>query len=856
MNSSLKFQIADISIYELELSQIFQEQYNDLYSNILHISQDEFISNLQKQVSLMIKINKKNYSDVLIKKVQNIFIKMYLNDKNQCQNLLNVLKKMKKENLPFLEKPNYYIHCQSCKEALHSCGNALIYFNNNVFCLACEVVYKSFQIKMYCWEHNINYYSKIRKIENKNLENLFPVCFLKLHCEKSKENLIKCKICHNQLYTDISSNKNYITQLICEFCKKIFDVSKLFYYCDICNKNFKCEAKIYIDFDKNKLKSICIIHSLIKQNYSLPKIIMNKECNCDILKMKKFKHFDGGILFDGDYDGKKVIVCSECFGIYNYDNFEWICPICNKNFKTKEMRLSKSSCRQKNILRSLGDLSRKRKERDNSDGNKIKKTSTNLSLSLLYKKNINEDKKNNCIYNQDENYINCNNNKIMKRSSEIDFKNYFSPTETKKMHNILFEFMNIKNGKNSFRYNNKPKLSINNNSGIKLNLNNFSETQRLNKNNKFISKYGKSNNPLKIDLSTKLEEKEIIKTEKNEMKLNTNSEGQNSDSTNLGSYEEKKNLIPIYTESNKNYIRNEFDSDDYNILKLIGEGTFGKIYLVEHPITHLKFAMKKISASSMNELKEKKKEYELLINLHNENHSLNIVKILGIQSKKLDKLTYVMYVLMELANLDWEKEIRQRSKKKLYYSEKELISILINLIETFSYLQGKGISHRDIKPQNILCFNNNIYKIADFGEAKTKEKKRFELFKNGFIENEDYNNDTNKQTVRGTELYMSPILFKAYRNSPLENTKYNAFKNDVFSLGYCILFAATLTYQSLYDIREISDQDDQRLIVEKYLRGRYSKNFTNLVLFMLQIKEKKRPDFIELDSWIKNNYFC
>ena len=147
-------------------------------------------------------------------------------------------------------------------------------------------------------------------------------------------------------------------------------------------------------------------------------------------------------------------------------------------------------------------------------------------------------------------------------------------------------------------------------------LNNFSETQRLNKNNKFISKYGKSNNPLKIDLSTKLEEKEIIKTEKNEMKLNTNSEGQNSDSTNLGSYEEKKNLIPIYTESNKNYIRNEFDSDDYNILKLIGEGTFGKIYLVEHPITHLKFAMKKISASSMNELKEKKKEYELLINLY------------------------------------------------------------------------------------------------------------------------------------------------------------------------------------------------------------------------------------------------
>ena len=859
MNSSQKIQIADISMYELELSQIFQEQYNDLYSKILHISQDEFISNLQKQVSIMIKINRKKFSESLIKKVLNIFTKMYLNDKIQCQNFLNILKKVKPEKLPFLEKRNYYIHCQSCKEAFHSCGNALVYFNNIVFCIVCEEVYKSCQIKMYCCEHNINYYSKIRKVEKNNLENLFPVSFLKLHCERSKEFLIKCQICHNQLYTDVSLNNNYITKLICECCKKIIDVSKLTYCCDICNKNFKCEAKIHIDFDKNKLKSICIIHSLIKQNYSIPKIIMNKECNCDISKMIKFKHYDGGILFDGNYNGKKVIVCSECFGIFNYDNFEWICPICNTKFNTKEMRLSKSSYKQKNSLRSLGELSRKRKERDNSGGNNIKRTSTNLSLSHLYKKSINEDIKknnnNNLIYHQDENNIN-NDNQVMKRSTEINFRNYCSPSETKKMHNILFEFMNIKNGKNSFRYNNKPKLSMNNNSGAKLNLNNFSDTQRLNKSNKFIGKYAKNNYPLKIDLSTKLEEKEIIKTEINEMKLNTNSEGHNSDSTNLGSIEEKNNLkhVSIYTEPNKNYKRNEFDSDDYNIIKLIGEGTFGKIYLVEHPITHLQYAMKKISASSMNELKEKKKEYELLINLYNENPTLNVVKILGIQSKKLDKLTYVMYVLMELANIDWEKEIRQRSKKKIYYSEKELILILINLIETFSYLQGKGVSHRDVKPQNILCFNNNIYKIADFGEAKTKEKKRFELLKNGFIENEDYNNDTNKQTVRGTELYMSPILFKAYRQYPLENAEYNAFKNDVFSLGYCILFAATLTYQSLYDIREICDQESERIIIEKYLRERYSQKFINLVMIMLQIKEKKRPDFVELNSWIKNNY--
>ena len=102
---------------------------------------------------------------------------------------------------------------------------------------------------------------------------------------------------------------------------------------------------------------------------------------------------------------------------------------------------------------------------------------------------------------------------------------------------------------------------------------------------------------------------------------------------------------------------------------------------------------------------------------------------------------------------------------------------------------------------------------------------------------------------------MSPILFKAYRKCHLENTEYNAFKSDVFSLGFCVFYAATLTYQSLYDIREIYDMDTEKIIVESYLKGRYSNKFINLILMMLHIKEKKRPDFIELEAWIKNNYF-
>ena len=83
------------------------------------------------------------------------------------------------------------------------------------------------------------------------------------------------------------------------------------------------------------------------------------------------------------------------------------------------------------------------------------------------------------------------------------------------------------------------------------------------------------------------------------VQINTNSNGRsdcaNSSTTNSESNNNEKNFL--YTEQNiLNYKKTEFDCDDYNIIKLIGEGTFGKIFLVEHPLTHLKYALKKIKS--------------------------------------------------------------------------------------------------------------------------------------------------------------------------------------------------------------------------------------------------------------------
>ena len=68
-----------------------------------------------------------------------------------------------------------------------------------------------------------------------------------------------------------------------------------------------------------------------------------------------------------------------------------------------------------------------------------------------------------------------------------------------------------------------------------------------------------------------------------------------------------KELKKIDTSKNISSEGYQFNCDNYNIVQLLGEGTFGKIYLVEDPDDLNKYALKKISVSDMEELNDNKK---------------------------------------------------------------------------------------------------------------------------------------------------------------------------------------------------------------------------------------------------------
>ena len=277
----------------------------------------------------------------------------------------------------------------------------------------------------------------------------------------------------------------------------------------------------------------------------------------------------------------------------------------------------------------------------------------------------------------------------------------------------------------------------------------------------------------------------------------------------------------------------KFNIDDYEIESTLGEGSYGVIYKVKNIHNGKIYAMKKMIANDVEQIEKAHKEYEIVSIC---NHP-NVMKIYSMNIKTLDITTYCLYILMEIAICDWDKEIKKHLNEGHYYKENELILILKQLVLALNFMQTEvKITHRDIKPQNILCFPKHIYKIADFGEAKQIDRITKSMVVN---------------SLRGTELYMSPLLFNGLRNGQVD-IKHNMFKSDVYSFGLSILYAAATSNKPLYETRKFVEMTSVKKYINKLLRNKYSNKFIDLLCTMIEIHEKKRPDFIELENIMKN----
>ena len=64
--------------------------------------------------------------------------------------------------------------------------------------------------------------------------------------------------------------------------------------------------------------------------------------------------------------------------------------------------------------------------------------------------------------------------------------------------------------------------------------------------------------------------------------------------------------------------------------------------------------------------------------------------------------------------------------------------------------------------------------------------------------------------------------------------------------------SASLSFKTLCEIREVENMEKLKNILVKYLIAKYSYEFINVLLMMLEMDENKRPDFIELDNKVRD----
>ncbi len=204
----------------------------------------------------------------------------------------------------------------------------------------------------------------------------------------------------------------------------------------------------------------------------------------------------------------------------------------------------------------------------------------------------------------------------------------------------------------------------------------------------------------------------------------------------------------------------------WHMTRLIGEGSFGKVFEIEREDcgTTYKAALKAVTIpSSQSEVQSVLSEGmdEGSVRTYFGSFVQELVKEFALMSRLKGNSNVVSYedhqVIEHKNGIGWDILIRMELltpldsyiRKHKTISRQEIIRLGIDLCRALELCQKHNIIHRDIKPENIFISENGDFKLGDFGVARTVEK------------------TTGGLSKKGTYLYMAPEVYKgeAYNSS-------------------------------------------------------------------------------------------
>uniref|UniRef100_G1MUL9 non-specific serine/threonine protein kinase n=1 Tax=Meleagris gallopavo TaxID=9103 RepID=G1MUL9_MELGA len=258
--------------------------------------------------------------------------------------------------------------------------------------------------------------------------------------------------------------------------------------------------------------------------------------------------------------------------------------------------------------------------------------------------------------------------------------------------------------------------------------------------------------------------------------------------------------------------------DKYIKVQKIGEGSFGKAFLVKDKENSQQYVIKEINISKMSnkEREESRREVAVLANMKHPNI------VLYRESFEENGCLYIVMDYCEGGDLF--KKIN--AQKGVLFSEDQILDWFVQICLALKHIHDRKILHRDIKSQNIFLTKDGTIQLGDFGIARVL---------NSTVEL--------ARTCIGTPYYLSPEICQ---NRPYNN------KSDIWALG-CVLY-------EMCTLKHAFEAGNMKNLVLKIISGsfppvstHYSYDLRNLLSQLFKRNPRDRPS---VNSILEKNFIA
>jgi len=197
----------------------------------------------------------------------------------------------------------------------------------------------------------------------------------------------------------------------------------------------------------------------------------------------------------------------------------------------------------------------------------------------------------------------------------------------------------------------------------------------------------------------------------------------------------------------------------YEIVRELGKGAMGIVYLAKDPLIGRLVALKTIRPSAHADDEDTREFQQRFVREAQAAGILNHPSIVTVHDIGQDEPSGMSFIAMEYVEGQNLKEVLAQGRP---LSFEQAGDICAQVAEGLDFAHAKGIVHRDVKPANIILLEGNRAKITDFGIAKITS---------------GVANLTTTGQFLGTPNYMAPEQIKG---TPVDG------RSDIFSLGICL----------------------------------------------------------------------